>query len=481
MAFCYRFGKSKLKTAFTQFRTFHVHLSHASSFNSLHKPPRLFEIPRPWSFHDRPTSFCNSVRFFAVPVQFQAKLNKDDDYDSGPRLNEEIKSQYVRLVVDDGHSIVSRIEALDRARKLKLDLVEVQRNAKPPVCKIMDYHKETYKKQEVEKERAKSKVTLRKGDCKEVRVSEKTEIKDLKVKAEMVKKLMDKGYRVKCKASGTNENQDMTGPLIRLLALIEDVTVVESGPSNSKKEAFMIVRHVKYGPSKKGAAGGKKSQDVKAQEGNMDPSTANSAESESHSEEVLSDGENHTAQKTFSTLKSNDSMPPDEPENRYKRADPPSANNVRPNTVTENRYNRRPEPRNRFQQTTFTNTDADRRPEQRNRFPQTTFNNTEADRRPDPRNRFQQPTFNNSDAGRSMPSNLNQTRHVPVDTNANPRIENTKQGVTPGPRNPMPSHDISQPRPGYGIFSAQNGPEAQGVNAGKHRNREGHSFSQDSQ
>ncbi|CAL0316222.1 unnamed protein product [Lupinus luteus] len=478
MALCYRFGKSKLKIACTQLRTFHVHLSRASSFNSVHKPPRLFEMPRPWSFHHRPTSFFNSVRFFAVPVQFQAKLNKDDDYDSGPRLNDEIKSQYVRLVSDDGHSIVSRFEALDRAKKLKLDLVEVQRNAKPPVCKIMDYHKETYKKQEMEKERAKSKVTLRKGDCKEVRVSEKTEIKDLKMKAEMVKKLMDKGYRVKCKASGTNENQDMTGPLIRLLALMEDVTVVESGPSNSKKEAFMIVRHVKYGPSKKGAAGAKKSQDVKAQEGNMDSSTANSAESGSQSEEVLSDGENHispnhktsTAQKPFSSLQCNASVFPAEPENRYKRADPPSANNVRPNTVTENRYSRRPEPRNRFQQTTFTNRDADRGPEQRNRFPQTNFNNTEADRRPDPRNRFQQPTFNNSDAGRSMPSNLNQTRHVPEDINTNPRIENTNQGVTPGPRNPIPSRDISQPRSGYGIFSAQNGPEAQGINAGKHRN-----------
>ena len=38
------------------------------------------------------------------------------------------------------------------------NIVQVQKNAKPPVCKIMDYHKEQYKQQEKEKERAKSKV-----------------------------------------------------------------------------------------------------------------------------------------------------------------------------------------------------------------------------------------------------------------------------------------------------------------------------------
>ncbi|KAK7270171.1 hypothetical protein RIF29_23121 [Crotalaria pallida] len=512
MAFWHRIAKSKLKIACTQFRSLHIQLPHASSsfYSSAPKPPRP-HCP----FHDRPTRFfVNSVRFFAVPIQFQAKLKKEEDYGSdGPRLNEEIKSQYVRLVLDDGHSIVSRFEALERAKQLKLDLVEVQRSGKPPVCKIMDYHKETYKKQEMEKERAKSKVTLRKGECKEVRISEKTELKDLKVKADMVRKLMDKGYRVKCKAACSNEDQDMTGPLTRLLALIEDVTVVESEPRMAKKEAFMIVRHVKYGQIKKGAGKGKKLQDVKAQEG----------ESE---EEVLSDGDEHisgwtvsnnvnettspdhqtnAAQEPFIPSNSNDSVFPNEPENRYKRAAHPSANNAQSNTMTENRYSRRPDPRNRFQQTPFNNntdadrrpeasnryqqttsnnsgdsrrpdprnrfqqtpfnnnTDADRRPEASNRYQQTTSNNSGDSRRPDPRNRFQQPTFNNTDAARSM-------RHVPADVNANSRIENTKQGVTPGSRNPMPSRDLSQPRPGYGIFSAQKGPEAQGQ-----------PFSQDSQ
>ncbi|KAH9316141.1 hypothetical protein KI387_024768, partial [Taxus chinensis] len=55
------------------------------------------------------------------------------------------------------HEVIPKREALARAKKLKLDLVEVQRNANPPVCKIMDYNKEKYKQQQREKERTKNK------------------------------------------------------------------------------------------------------------------------------------------------------------------------------------------------------------------------------------------------------------------------------------------------------------------------------------
>ncbi|XP_061337478.1 translation initiation factor IF3-1, mitochondrial [Gastrolobium bilobum] len=467
MAIWHRIGKSKLQLACTQFRRCYIHIPNASSLNSTPKP-RHMEVPHPNSvFHGMPTSVCNSVRFFAAPVQFQVKPKKEEDLTNGPRLNDKIKAQYVRLVTDDGHTILSRFEALERARKLKLDLVEVQSTSNPPVCKIMDYDKEMYQRRMKEKERAKSKskMTLR-NECKEVRFSEKTELKDLKTKADMVKKLMEKGYRVKCRATG-NENQDTTGLLDRLFALIEDVGVVESGPTMAKKDtyAYMIVRHVRFGAFKKG---GKKSENaadtaVKGQEGNMEPLTANSSDSmeyENHSsaesgfeteEEVPFDGDKHISPSVSRTVS----------ENRYRRADHPGENKVPYNAqmspaVAENRY-KRAEPRNRFQQTTLNNTG---------------------------------PYGNNNgpgirDAPRSIPSNLNQMRHVPVDTNVNPRIENTKQSITPGSRNAMPSshedipkHGLSHPsapntsRPGYGIFSVPKGPETQ---AGMHRNREGNS------
>ncbi|ONH92311.1 hypothetical protein PRUPE_8G167900 [Prunus persica] len=131
--------------------------------------------------------------------------------------------------MDEGHCIVSRSEALERARKLELDLVEVECSSNPPVVKIMDFHKEKYKRVVREKERKiKSDKTLR-SESKEVKFSPKTEAKDLRMKADMVKRFMEKGYRVK----------------------IEDVALVDWEPTRGKgKEAFIIVRHRKFGPSK---------------------------------------------------------------------------------------------------------------------------------------------------------------------------------------------------------------------------------------
>ncbi|XP_078448249.1 translation initiation factor 3 (IF-3) family protein [Wolffia australiana] len=195
------------------------------------------------------------ARFFAIPAQ--GKPKEDLKSAQGPRLNEAITAKFVRLVTDEGHEIVSRDEALDRARKLDVDLVEVQRTSTPPVCKIMDYHKERFKKETVEKERAKTKSEskIRKGDFKEVRLKGKIAQNDIEVKAEAVKGLVERGYRVKIMALPSkqrgSEECDLEGLLNRLVDLIEDVISVESGPFLEKQQAYVVVRHVKFA-SKKG-------------------------------------------------------------------------------------------------------------------------------------------------------------------------------------------------------------------------------------
>ncbi|KAG5128631.1 hypothetical protein JHK82_029466 [Glycine max] len=451
MAFWHRIRNPNLKTLCIQFQRCYVHRPHAST-----PKPFPVDIPHPNSvFHGRPTSVFNTVRFFAAPVQYQVKHNNVED-SSELRLNEKIKAPYVRLVADDGHhSILPRFEALEHAKTLKLDLVEVDKNAKPPVCKIMDFHKQMYRRQEREKERAKSRaeMTLRK-DVKEVRFSEKTEAKDLKNKADMIKKLMEKGYRVKCKVSG-KENQDLTVLFSPILALMEDVCIVESGPHMAKKDAFMIVRHIKYGLSKKGGKKLQNATNVTTQEGDMEISTANSSDSieyESHAEsgfeteeEVLSDG-NKLSKSSLSVFSNNVNMTasPNNQTNAAPEASPVSENRYRsqennvqsnaqvPPAVTENRY-KRIEPRGRFQQTS---------------------NNTCMN--------YQGPGAR--DAFRSPPPNWNRTRQAPVNANLNPRIENNRLAFTPpGPRHSMPSHENicnpppnapNTPRPGYGNFSS---------------------------
>lgn len=161
------------------------------------------------------------------------------------------------------------------AVRMGLDLVEVHRKSDPPVCKIMDFHKEKYNKDVKEKERLKTKsaIVLRGGDNKEVRFKAKTEIKDLKVKADAITRLMERGYRVKCMAMPAgNEAEDLGGPLTRLLGLIQDVCIVESGPHLDSKHAYVIVRHVKFATKK----GGKKASKAMEDAGKGTPRTATS-------------------------------------------------------------------------------------------------------------------------------------------------------------------------------------------------------------
>ncbi|XP_037497051.1 translation initiation factor IF3-1, mitochondrial [Jatropha curcas] len=251
----------------------------------------LFVENQTWDVCKIRTDFCNSARSFAT--SFQAKAKKEEKENGGRRLNEQIKAQFVRLVKDEGHMVIPLREALAQARSLKLDLVEVQRGVDPPVCKIMDFDREKYKQYLKEKDRAKSKpeLTIRKGDVKEVRFSEKTEQKDLQNKADAVIRLMQRGYRVKCmvtssvkkrsggalkKGSGDKdlteeeiaeqrkqeeeEREKMKALLSRLTALIEDECYMETGLMVRKQQAYVIVRHIKFGPSKKGST--KKVMDV---------------------------------------------------------------------------------------------------------------------------------------------------------------------------------------------------------------------------
>ncbi|KAF3793379.1 hypothetical protein EJ110_NYTH09346 [Nymphaea thermarum] len=136
---------------------------------------------------------------------------------------------------------------------------------------------------------------LRKGDCKEVRFTIKTEQKDLQMKADMTRRLMERGYRVKCMAMG-NEDQDLGSLLSRLAALIEDVSFVESGPRVEKRQAYMIVRHAKFGPSKS-KPGQKTAKVTKAStlpQASASPSSRSDAISTGPDVEVESESETET-------------------------------------------------------------------------------------------------------------------------------------------------------------------------------------------
>ena len=85
-------------------------------------------------------------------------------------------------------------KAMDLANERKLDLVNISPNAKPAVCKILDYGKYRYELQKKEKEAKKKQHVV---ETKEIRLSPNVEINDLKTKANNARKFIEKGDKVK--------------------------------------------------------------------------------------------------------------------------------------------------------------------------------------------------------------------------------------------------------------------------------------------
>ena len=111
-------------------------------------------------------------------------------------INEQIRDKEIRLVGSNGEQlgIMSAKEALKMAAEAELDLVKIAPNAKPPVCKIIDYGKFRYEQARKEKEARKKQKTI---EIKEVRLSPNIEENDLNTKISAARKFLTKGDKVK--------------------------------------------------------------------------------------------------------------------------------------------------------------------------------------------------------------------------------------------------------------------------------------------
>ncbi|PQP82570.1 translation initiation factor IF-3 [Paenibacillus sp. PCH8] len=112
-------------------------------------------------------------------------------------INDEIRAKEVRLVGAEGEQIgITPIrEALQMAIDLNLDLVNVAPQAKPPVCRIMDYGKFRYEQQKKDKEARKNQKIV---DIKEVWFRSNIEENDYQTKLRNVVKFLNEGDKVKC-------------------------------------------------------------------------------------------------------------------------------------------------------------------------------------------------------------------------------------------------------------------------------------------
>ncbi|MFT8312893.1 MAG: translation initiation factor IF-3 [Clostridium sp.] len=156
-------------------------------------------------------------------------------------LNENIRSREVRLAGEDTR-IIKTEEALRLARESDLDLVMVSPNAKPPVCKIMDYSKYIYEQSKKLKLAKKSqKIVV----LKEVRLSPTIEEHDIDIKANNAKKFLSNGDKVKVsiRFRGRQNNNTQMGKKVLDLFItkIGELGVIEKAPQLEGRNMFMIV------------------------------------------------------------------------------------------------------------------------------------------------------------------------------------------------------------------------------------------------
>ncbi|HEY1534169.1 MAG TPA: translation initiation factor IF-3, partial [Polyangiaceae bacterium] len=102
----------------------------------------------------------------------------------------------MRVVAEDGSNlgVLTTDQALRRARKVGLDLVEVNPKSNPPVCKILDFGKYKYEEKKKQGE-AKRKQTV--VEVKEIKIRPKTDDHDIAVKIRAIRRFIESGNKVK--------------------------------------------------------------------------------------------------------------------------------------------------------------------------------------------------------------------------------------------------------------------------------------------
>ncbi|GJQ29927.1 MAG: hypothetical protein HBSAPP03_18110 [Phycisphaerae bacterium] len=182
-------------------------------------------------------------------------LEKQDDMgrfsrDAGPvqrtRVNLMIRISPVRVLGpnDEPIGVIETNEAMKKANELGLDLVEISPDARPPVCKIMDYGKYKYELgQKQRKQRAASKAT----EMKELRLGRSVKIDphDIKVRVDQARRFMMAGHKVmftqRFKGREIAHKQLGLENLADVRDALADISKVEQPPRWMGKQASIIL------------------------------------------------------------------------------------------------------------------------------------------------------------------------------------------------------------------------------------------------
>lgn len=169
------------------------------------------------------------------------------DISKDMNVNENIRAREVRLIDSNGDQlgVKSRQEALEIASTRDLDLVLVAPNAKPPVCRIMDFGKYRYEQQKKDQEARKKQKTIQ---VKEVRFTPGIGDHDFNTKLRNARKFLSKGDKVKASVRFRGRaitHKDLGREVLdRLAEELKDIAAIESHPKMEGRNMFIMLSPV---------------------------------------------------------------------------------------------------------------------------------------------------------------------------------------------------------------------------------------------
>lgn len=165
-----------------------------------------------------------------------------------PRINDRIRESEVRLIGASGEQVgvVDIDSALRMAEEFGLDLVEIAAEAKPPVCKIMDFGKYKYEIAQKAREARQNQTHI---VVKEMRMTSRIESHDYETKKTHIEKFLLGGDKVKVTVQfrGREQSRPELGYrlLQRLAEDVADVAFVEFAPKQEGRSLTMVLGPVK--------------------------------------------------------------------------------------------------------------------------------------------------------------------------------------------------------------------------------------------
>ena len=161
-------------------------------------------------------------------------------------INEQIKASNVLVIGPNGEQVGVKAlkDALVLADYAGLDLVLMNPNGNPPVCKIMDYNKFRYLKNKKEKENIKrQKANM--VETKEFRLSSVIDVGDFETKLKQVRKYLEKGAKIKVTIRFKGRQMAHTelgiDVLNRFAEALSEVSTVEQKPQLDGRQAYMLL------------------------------------------------------------------------------------------------------------------------------------------------------------------------------------------------------------------------------------------------